>query len=1560
MSSTLNLFNTIDSNGAIKFYEYNSSGDSIGDYLENNPTSQILFNNSGMITLDSSRNLVLKANSSNIIIKEKGTQFLKFINSSGDAIIYNSATNKDIIFKEIESGNEIMRIDTSAKSILMNTDKKICFTDNNKYISSNGSILFFESDGGLNYNLNSSSTLTVSGTLTFDVSSNIILDTGNKISMKTGNSYELNFSNNSGDWLIRNTTEDKDIIFNVNDGGNDTSVLIIDSSESKIGINTSTPQKKLEILDTTNSQLRLTHTNNSKYIDIKSTVTSLDIITPDVNGFIKFSNNNTGSISTFISTGNHDTIPFFAIGNVSNGSSANTSSNIENGFKFIYNTSGNFKIQRNYDGSISNDILTIKRDTGNIGIGTTNPSTRLEVDGELKSSSFTDGTTKIYSDSLNNVNYIQSSIGSFSNIYTSINFPISKIENNNTILKCNEGSNGSISFNIDNKNLYNLVSNNGNKTNLNFKSPDGTGNFSIGIDNNLNGLIQAQNGQLSLGANNNEIMRLFNNSGIKSVSIGTATAFSNFPLTVQGGIISVGDNSGLSFVKRDNVANILSNTIYSPQGDYRIQTHTNGTSDIFTIQKNTGNVGIGTTNPSYKLEVNGKIKGNIITDGITTLRNGTFSNLNNITTNKTYFNDIDTGSITNIDVTNFTNELRANKLFIGKYDPSYSRTYESIHDNSFTSSFNGSSNYYNIPNSNNKTYNSITTLYINYDIASDVGNESGLVYTTGSYKFGIQLKIDNYGNKFIPFVDTENPYNDWSFYDYAFAFVNNLPNNQIKGNHYEAIVEYDYSNSGSITISTYFKGDDNIYKWSINETYFSNMVIDGSITSLSLGQNENILLGRQDPANNGNGGNYFKGTISDFKIIEKSLTEKERNDLFFRKFIDSTENVVINKKRIYNIYKNKNKLELFDNQLKLFISDNITTSNPILLRTEQTNMSILNATPYLNGSRTDNNPSFSIEGYKYNYGFGTISFKLSEGNNYTTQAKKRYDITQDGKHIWYDSQENVLLKIQKEINSTSTNTAIYIGGDTAISSPETERYLRFNQSNVQLTAYSGNSLTFDATNYNFNTGNIGINTNSPDRKLDILDNTNPQLRLTHTDNSKYVDFKAAKDSNNKTYLDISIPQPNSFIKYSNSNNNAFFIGGQDGNNSLFFSVGNKNDSNPTPNNPNEISTGFNLVYNTSGNLDLKRCNQGFKDTFITFYKNKSSSIFINGYNNTTTPYYYGDFVIIQRNSTSYGPNNGGLRLIDTYNNLNSTWGIFANYAFDLNFNYNGNNRSYINDTGNNSHINFTGQHRSFINEYTLDELQNYEGLIVCADKDNYTLMSGSLSSGLDAKTINEALPDISLCTKENDKTVFGVLSNIEDLESRIDTFGNYHVIYEKENGDTRPYINSVGEGCIWVSNKNGPLESGDYITTSSIPGYGMKQENDLKYNYTVAKITQDCDFIQSQIAIKEILREEIQVEETKEITVKDENGDIIYDTDENGYQIERKETITETVTKQVNILDNKGFVQFVDTAETEDKYKLRYLLSNGTQITEEEYNTKISNNEEVYKAAFVGCTYHCG
>ena len=38
------------------------------------------------------------------------------------------------------------------------------------------------------------------------------------------------------------------------------------------------------------------------------------------------------------------------------------------------------------------------------------------------------------------------------------------------------------------------------------------------------------------------------------------------------------------------------------------------------------------------------------------------------------------------------------------------------------------------------------------------------------------------------------------------------------------------------------------------------------------------------------------------------------------------------------------------------------------------------------------------------------------------------------------------------------------------------------------------------------------------------------------------------------------------------------------------------------------------------------------------------------------------------------------------------------------------------------------------------------------------------------------------------------------------------------------------------------IQNGDYIVSSKLPGIGMKQKDDIKYNYTIAKITQDFNF----------------------------------------------------------------------------------------------------------------------
>jgi hypothetical protein len=208
--------------------------------------------------------------------------------------------------------------------------------------------------------------------------------------------------------------------------------------------------------------------------------------------------------------------------------------------------------------------------------------------------------------------------------------------------------------------------------------------------------------------------------------------------------------------------------------------------------------------------------------------------------------------------------------------------------------------------------------------------------------------------------------------------------------------------------------------------------------------------------------------------------------------------------------------------------------------------------------------------------------------------------------------------------------------------------------------------------------------------------------------------------------------------------------------------------------------------------------------------------------------------------------------------------------------------------------------------------ESLEGLIVSANKNKYINVDKDITTGSNAIQISQSLPVVSLSNVVHDKACYGVIAGSEDLDSRTYEQGTFVSVFQKQKGDTRAFINSVGEGAIWVVNTNGSLESGDYITTSNIVGYGQKQDDDVLHNFTVAKITMDCDF--------EPLTQPIQ------IIKKDEEGE--------------------------NVLDEHGQIQWEDhPTETEKAYKVRYLTADGSQT--DEANT-------VHTAAFVGCTYHCG
>lgn len=194
---------------------------------------------------------------------------------------------------------------------------------------------------------------------------------------------------------------------------------------------------------------------------------------------------------------------------------------------------------------------------------------------------------------------------------------------------------------------------------------------------------------------------------------------------------------------------------------------------------------------------------------------------------------------------------------------------------------------------------------------------------------------------------------------------------------------------------------------------------------------------------------------------------------------------------------------------------------------------------------------------------------------------------------------------------------------------------------------------------------------------------------------------------------------------------------------------------------------------------------------------------------------------------------GGIRL--ERHNTADFWDIY-NSSSNLYFRYNSNTAggylNYVTDVG---AIDFTGQHRCKSLEEVIEE-----GMIVVSTG-KYNNISDELE--FNNPTINESIPIVKKADKRNDKRVFGVYAGIEDnAEGRSYQLGCFVSTFEVKDNINRAIINSLGEGGIWVCNINGNFENGDYITTCEIPGIGMKQEDDILRNYTVAKITQDCNF----------------------------------------------------------------------------------------------------------------------
>jgi hypothetical protein len=96
------------------------------------------------------------------------------------------------------------------------------------------------------------------------------------------------------------------------------------------------------------------------------------------------------------------------------------------------------------------------------------------------------------------------------------------------------------------------------------------------------------------------------------------------------------------------------------------------------------------------------------------------------------------------------------------------------------------------------------------------------------------------------------------------------------------------------------------------------------------------------------------------------------------------------------------------------------------------------------------------------------------------------------------------------------------------------------------------------------------------------------------------------------------------------------------------------------------------------------------------------------------------------------------------------------------------------------------------------------------------------------------MPTVTLSSKTSDKAVFGVVVSEDPLPK--DHW------YMAEEGERFGGVNALGEGRVWVTNLNGDIEAGDYITTSDLPGYGQLQNDDLLHSSTLGKAIETVDW----------------------------------------------------------------------------------------------------------------------
>jgi hypothetical protein len=164
---------------------------------------------------------------------------------------------------------------------------------------------------------------------------------------------------------------------------------------------------------------------------------------------------------------------------------------------------------------------------------------------------------------------------------------------------------------------------------------------------------------------------------------------------------------------------------------------------------------------------------------------------------------------------------------------------------------------------------------------------------------------------------------------------------------------------------------------------------------------------------------------------------------------------------------------------------------------------------------------------------------------------------------------------------------------------------------------------------------------------------------------------------------------------------------------------------------------------------------------------------------------------------------------------------------------------------------FTGMHDGLVDDSVSPDI----GDIMI---DTEVLIRRDVSNTLCAMAISSQQNQsaIGIYSEEMSDSYVPVSARIPDSNEPIDTFesisGDGSIARDSQYDDVfvgrKPIIvNSLGEGQINVCGEGGDIQSGDLIVTSSMPGKGMKQGDDIIRSYTVAKAREGATFSAGEV-----------------------------------------------------------------------------------------------------------------